>query len=290
MTDVLVVGDAGLDVVARCTEQIVPGADHKTSVRTVFGGAGANTAAWLARFGATPTLVGRVGDDPAGRQVTAELTDAGVRCALTVDPAAATCCVVVLVNETGQRTMLSDRGAAALLRADDLPASALHDARHLHLSGYVLLDETSRQAGVHMLTAAKAAGLTTSVDPAAAVAIGDFLDLVTGIDLLLPNSDEFVALAGDSRPESARRLLEFVGAVAVTGGAAGATWIDGDGIVTVPAAPVDVVDSTGAGDAFDAATLVTWLAGKGPEAALRAGVAAGTEAVLRIGARPVTSR
>lgn len=287
---VIVVGDAGLDVIARHDGPLVAGSDRKTTVRTVSGGAGANTAAWLAALGADPTLVGRVGDDPAGRQVRVELTGSGVDCALAVDPVAATCCVVVLVAADGQRTMLSDRGAAALLRPGDLSPALLRTTRHLHLSGYVLADQTSRAAGLAMLAAAKTAGLTTSVDPATAAYVEDFLDLVTGIDLLLPNTDELVAMTGSRRPSAAGRLLRQVGAVAVTDGAHGATWIDADRVVTVPARAVDVIDSTGAGDAFDAATLLAWLAGATPDAVLRAGVAAGADAVGRVGARPVTSR
>lgn len=284
--NVLVVGDAALDVLARYAGSIVPDTDQKAMVRTAFGGSGANTAAWLARFGGAPTLVSRVGDDPAGRQVTAELTAVGVRCVLAVDPDAATCCVVVLVDGAGKRTMLSDRGAAARLRPDDLPPELLGAADHLHLSGYVLLDESSRPAGVAMLTAAQHAGLTTSVDPQAAAGIGDFLGLVGGIDLLLPNADELALLTGSPEPESAQGLLDVVGAVAVTRGAAGASWIDRDGVVTVAADTVECVDSTGAGDAFDAATIIAWLAGKGADAVLRAGVAAGTAAVRQVGARP----
>jgi sugar/nucleoside kinase (ribokinase family) len=284
---ILVVGDVGLDVVAKYAGPLGPGTDRAAGVRTTLGGAAANTAAWLAHLGARPVLVGRVGDDPGGRQAVAELTSAGVRCSVAVDPGAATCSVVVLVDEHGQRTMLSDRGAGRLLRPADLPPDLLMTAGHLHLSGYVLLDELSRPAGVAMLAAARAAGLTTSVDPQAAgpLAAG-FLDLVAGVDLLLPNSAELAALTGSPEPDSALRLLDRVGAVAVTSGAGGAAWVGRDGIVRVPTEQVECVDSTGAGDAFDAAVLVAWLAGASPAAALAAGVRAGTSAVRRIGARP----
>ena len=289
---VLVVGDAGLDMLAKHDGPVVPGGDRRADIRTTLGGAGANTAAWLAHLGARPVLVGRIGDDPAGRQVRTELAAAGVRCALTVDyNDAATCCVVVLVDEHGQRTMLADRGAGTHLAATDLSAGLLADARHLHLSGYVLLDAASRPAGIAMLAAAREAGLTTSVDPqAAALLTADFLATLTGVDLLLPNTAELAALTGSADPASAADLLSVVGAVALTRGAAGACWIDRHGMVTVPADDVVCVDSTGAGDAFDAATLIAWLAGADPATALRAGVAAGTRAVTRIGAQPAVSR
>jgi sugar/nucleoside kinase (ribokinase family) len=286
---VLVVGDAGLDVLARHDGPIVPDGDRRAEVRTALGGAGANTAAWLAHSGADTVLVGRVGDDPAGRQVRSELGAAGVRCALTVDPLAHTCCVVVLVDGHGRRTMLPDRGAGTRLQAADLAPDLLAEAGHLHLSGYVLLDESSRPAGVAMLAAARAAGLTTSVDPQSAGLITDpagFLAAVSGVDLLLPNTDELAALTGSTDPASAGALLDAVGAVAVTRGADGACWVDRDGVVSVSAVPTACVDSTGAGDAFDAATLIAWLAGAERADVLAAGVTAGTRAVGQVGAQP----
>jgi sugar/nucleoside kinase (ribokinase family) len=279
---ILVVGDAGLDVIAVYGGELVHGGDTRAQVRITIGGAGANTATWLADRGADVVLVGRIGDDTAGRQVRAELAAEGVRCAFVVDPNAATCCVVVVVDEHGQRTMLPDRGAGGRLCPADLTPQLLTEARHLHLSGYVLLDDTSRAAGLAMLAAARAAGLTTSVDPQSAGLITDppaFLDWVRDVDLLLPNEDELAALSGHD-------LLDYVGAVVATAGPAGASWTDRTGTVSVPAEEVSCVDSTGAGDAFDAGLLTAWLAGDTREAALRAGVSAATKAVGTVGAGP----
>ncbi|HEX4223825.1 MAG TPA: PfkB family carbohydrate kinase, partial [Pseudonocardiaceae bacterium] len=289
----MVVGDAGVDVLAKHDAPIAPGDDRSASVRIELGGAAANTAAWLAHVGAVPVLVGRVGDDPTGRQVRTELTEAGVRCALAVDHDAHTCCVVVLVDGLGQRSMLPDRGASARLQPEDLTPELLAEASHLHLSGYVLLDERSAATGVAMLRAAKAAGLSTSVDPQSAALLIDrtaFLDAVRGVDLLLPNSAELAALTSSTDPDSARSLLDVVGAVAVTSGDAGADWLDATGHYTVPALAAECVDSTGAGDAFDAALLAAWLGGSSPLDALRAGVAAGATVVGRLGAHPASDQ
>jgi sugar/nucleoside kinase (ribokinase family) len=286
---ILVVGDVALDVVATHAGSVVHGGDVRASVALTIGGAGANTAAWLAHSGAEPVLVGRVGDDVAGRRAFEELTTAGVRCAFQIDPTAATCCVVVLVDGNGQRSMLPDRGAGKNLVPADLDPALLADATHLHLSGYVLLDASSRDAGVAMLTAAREAGLTTSVDPQAAALITDpdlFMTEVSGVDVLLPNLDELEALTGSRDVASAAKLLDTVGAVAVTTGSAGASWVDRDGIVSVPSAPSDCVDSTGAGDAFDAGLLDALASGKSPEDCLLAGVRLGAMAVGQVGAQP----
>jgi sugar/nucleoside kinase (ribokinase family) len=287
---IVVVGDIGVDVLVAPHMPAVTGADVPARIRTEGGGAGANTAAWLAHLGAEVTLVARVGADAAGSAAVAELAAAGVLPAVTVDPDAPTCTVVVLV-EDGDRTMLSDRGAAARLQPADLPA--LDGADHLHLSGYVLLDPSSRDAGLAMLAAARAAGLTTSVDPQSAGLITDpdaFVAALAGVDLLLPNLDELEVLAGSRDPAGATALLGSFGAVAVTMGAAGASWVDGSGITSVPAAPGSCVDSTGAGDAFDAGLLTAWLAGKPVPECLAAGVRLGALAVSQVGAQPATSR
>jgi sugar/nucleoside kinase (ribokinase family) len=286
---VVVVGDAGLDVVARHSQAIVPGGDSRAKIRLAGGGAGANTALWLAATGTETTLVARIGDDSGGRLIRSDLEAAGVRCAFAVDTEAATCCVVVLVDRDGQRSMLPDRGANARFSAEDVDRAALSGATHLHLSGYVLLDPSSRPGGLAALAAAREAGLSTSVDPQSAALLTDpaaFLDDVRGVDLLLPNTDELIALTSSADPAAAGELLKTVGAVAVTAGLAGASWVDSDGVVSVPAEDAECVDSTGAGDAFDAGVLSAWLQGRSTVDVLRAGTRLGARAVSRIGAQP----
>ena len=281
MSRIAVVGDAALDVLARAGTLPAPGGDVRASIRIRPGGAGANTAAWLAALGADPVLIARIGADTAGEQVRGHLAAAGVGTALVTDHVAPTATVVVLVDGAGQRAMLADRGAAGRLAPADIAVPA--GARHLHLSGYVLLDRSSRAAGQAALAAARAAGLTTSVDPQAAALLTDpagFLDHVRGVDLLLPSAGELAALGG------ADAALAAVRAVAVTDGPRGAAWLDRAGTVEVPGRTTEVVDTTGAGDAFDAGVLVAWTGGASPAEALAAGVAAGTRAVGAAGAWP----
>jgi sugar/nucleoside kinase (ribokinase family) len=276
---VLVVGDVASDVLVRPAAPAVPGADVPARIVTRPGGAGANTAAWLARLGAEVTLAARVGDDAPGRAAVADLTAAGVAAHLAVDAEAPTATVVSLLG-AGDRTLLSDRGAAARLAPADLPDVRGFD--HLHLSGYVLLDVSSRPAGLAALAAARAAGVPASVDPQVAPALTPaFLDDVTGVALLLPNAAELDALGG---PDT---VLARCGAVAWTSGADGASWADAGEVCTAAAETVEVVDATGAGDAFDAGVLVAWGSGADPRTSLASGCAAAAEAVGSLGARPV---
>ncbi|WP_191984479.1 carbohydrate kinase family protein [Amycolatopsis eburnea] len=289
MTGIVVVGDAALDVIARHDKPLPHGGDARAKIRFTGGGSGANTALWLRHLGAETTLLARIGNDPGGRLIRAELEAAGVRCAFAVDDEAPTCCVVVMVDGSGQRSMLADRGANQRFAPEDVTPEALAGASHLHLSGYVLLDPPSRAAGLAALAAAKEAGLTTSVDPQAAAHITDpaaFLDDVRGVDLLMPNTEELVALTGSADPVAAKELLGAVGAVVVTAGLDGASWVNHDGVTSVPAVEAECVDSTGAGDAFDAGVLTGWLAGESTVDVLRHGTRLGALAVGKVGPQP----
>jgi sugar/nucleoside kinase (ribokinase family) len=301
---VLVVGDLVTDVLAIHSTPLAPGSDTPAQVTMRGGGSGANTAAWLAALGVPVVFVGVVGTDGAGTTRVAELTTAGVRTVVRATGHAATGTVVVL-SHGDERTFLCDRGANLWLTPDDIDAGLAAGARHLHLSGYPLLDARSRPAGLHALAAATAAGLTTSVDaasaaPLRAVGAAAFLSCVRGADLLLANADEARVLAGDGTPEMvAERLAASFPHAVVKCGAAGAIWASASGLlVSGPAVsrsavsgPVSsatgVAEPTGAGDAFAAGLLASWLCGGSPADALRAGATAGAAAVGVVGGRPV---
>jgi len=287
---VIVVGDIVTDVLAVYDGPLAAGSDTPAQIALTAGGSAANTAAWLAGGGTPVTLVGVVGADAAGADRLAELAGAGVDCSVRQVAEAPTGTVVVL-SHGDERTMLCDRGANARLSTSDIDRALAEAAGavHLHLSGYALFDGDSRPAGRHALAAARAAGLTTSVDAASAgplrrVGGAAFLDWVRGADLLLANLDEAVALAGTADPAP---LSAHVRHAVVKRGAAGASWASaGAEPVEVAAEPASVVDVTGAGDAFAAGLLAAWLGGAGPVDALRAGARLGARAVAVAGARP----
>jgi sugar/nucleoside kinase (ribokinase family) len=290
---VIVVGDLVTDVLVAHDGPIQPGSDTDAAITVGGGGQAANTAAWLAHAGHPVTLVAAVGDDTAGLERVAELTAAGVRCAVRAHRGTATGSVVVLAGPH-ERTMITDRGAALLLDPVDVTSAVSSaGASHLHLSGYPLLHEGSRPGGAAALAAAAGHGLTTSVDAASAAPLrlvgGErFLAWVRDADVLLCNADEADVLAGPGSPAAqAARLTAHVRNVVVKQGAAGATWAARDGSVWSWAGHrVPVLDATGAGDAFAAGLLKAWSSGASPEAALAAGCALGAEAVAKIGARP----
>lgn len=289
---IITVGDLVTDVLAVLRAPLAPGSDTPATVHISGGGQAANTAAWLAWLGVGVTFVGAVGDDPAGMDRLAELHAAGVRTMVSVRPGATTGSIVVLA-QGGERTMISDRGANMLLAPADVDAAVASGGRHLHLSGYTLLDQASRPAGRAALASARYAGLSTSIDAASAAplrAVGGvhWLEWVRGCDLLIANVDEATALIGPGAPhEQAGWLAQAISAHAVVKlGPYGAIWAGPDGVVHVPAEAVHSVDPTGAGDAFAAGLLAAWTSGADPTTALHEGCRLGAQAVGLVGARP----
>lgn len=290
---VVVVGDLVTDIVAATVDAIAFGSDTPARIVVGDGGAGGNVAAWLRAVGVDVGLVTRVGDDPAGRGAVARLADAGVATAAATDPVAPTGTVVALVDATtGERTMLTDRGANGALDVADLPRTWFRAGAHLHLSGYVLFDDRSRDAGLAALRAASAVGMTISVDPASWAPLrrwgaARFLATTADAVLTLPNSDEARVLTGVADPAGAAvRLARRHGAAVVTCGRDGAVWSDGSATVRGRAVRATVVDSTGAGDAFAAGFLAAWLDGAAPDDALDTAADLAARAVGRRGARP----
>lgn len=296
---IIVVGDVMLDVVVRLAEEPAPDSDARARIHLLGGGAGGNVAAWLAALHAPVTLVARIGADEAGQMQAAELAGGGVRCRLAVDQQRPTGTVVVIATTDGRRTMYTERGANLRLSPADLPE--LPGGGHLHLSGYVLLEEGPRPAGLEALRRARTAGLSTSVDassaaPLARVGAGTFARWVDGVDVLRANLDEARILLGEELDpaEAAHRLAERHPVAVITAGAQGAWAAAGGEVLHAPAEPAEVVDPVGAGDALTAGWLARWTQTRSREpaelqAALHAGVTAATAAVRRAGARPATA-
>jgi len=281
---VLVAGDANLDLVLRGdvvprfgqAEQLLDGAD------LVLGSSAGICAAGLARLGVETAIVARVGGDVFGTR-TRELLDAeGVdtsALAVVEEPTG----VSVILSAPDDRAILTLTGALAGLTADEVLAAAAH-ATHLHLASLFLVPGLARELpGV--LTRVRERGLTTSLDtnwdPAESWA--GVAECLPHLDLLLPNAQEAVALAralGDEPADAveAAALLAARGpVVAVKDGAAGGFAVTPDGgIVRAPGLTLDVDDTTGAGDSFDAGFLAAWLDGRPLAEAVRWAAVAGS--------------
>ncbi len=261
----VVLGDLMVDVIARASGPLARGSDTPANVSLEGGGSGANVAAWAAALGAPVCFACRVGDDNPGRRAVDTLLATGVKVHAAVDRERPTGTCVVLVEPGGERTMLPDPGANDA--PVDVPDAWLEPGRHLHVVGYALLRDGARPGALAAIERAQAAGMTVSVDPSSWALIR--AGAIPEVDLLLPNEREAEVLG--ARSEMVVKL-----------GAGGARWGD----VHVPAEPVEVVDTTGAGDAFAAGLLTARLQGAGRRDALKAGCAAAARVVARVGARP----
>ncbi len=285
-------GDVMTDVLARLSGPLAIGSDTPSTVTVCGGGGAANTACWLAAAGVPVVFIGRVGDDERGRAATAALRGAGVGLAVTVDPVRSTGTCIVLVSETGERTMIPDAGANAGLRPADLPGELFVEPAHLHVSGYALLNESPRPAALAAMSLARERGLPVSVDAASAApirAVGAtaFLDWIGRVTPLFANADEATALTGELDPITAAKVLSVrCGQTVVKRGAHGAIWARDGEAVEVSTAPVSAADTTGAGDAFAAGFLAAQLGGIVPQLAVSLAHRYAARAVSQVGGRP----
>ncbi len=298
----VVVGDVVTDIVCRTHGPSRAGTDTDATVSVRPGGSGANTAAWAAWAAQSAdaarsvVFAGRVGaDDAAWHQNALALT--GVDARLAIDPAVPTTRLVALIDDvTGDRTMLTDRGAGRLLTFADVD-DALTGAAWLHLSGYLLFAFGPRAVFEHLVNRCRAEGHPWSVDPASAGYLRDLgVDkarrLLEGASIGFPNEDEARLLAGAGPEEPiegvAMSLLSLWDTVVVTCGPGGALVAnDGDVVArTSESEPVAVVDAVGAGDAFAGGFLMAHLDGNGPAMCLDRGTAAATTALGVVGGRP----
>jgi sugar/nucleoside kinase (ribokinase family) len=289
---VLVVGDVMTDVIVVPEGTLVRGSDRRAKIRQLPGGSAANQAVWLASFGADVRLLARVGADdrPA---LEARFRAAGVTPLLIGDPVHASGVLVTIVDPDGERSFLTDRGANLFLDPADLPPGLLEDTQFLVISGYSFYAEGPRGVALVLVAEAKRRGISLVIDPASEgflreAGVANFIGWTAGAAILFANYDEAFALSGVPDIEEQTRLLgAHYQRVVIKRGALGASLGDAGGIrMSVGAPQIEVVDSTGAGDAFAGAFLACLLRGADEQTCLSAGIEAGTRAASQLGGQP----
>ncbi len=260
------VGNANVDLLLYVDE--VPAAGQQVEARAFErrpGGAAANFAVAAAKLGASSALLCCVGLDEEGEWLLRELERQGVDTSLALRAEAPTGFSVVIVDGRGERAMVAHRGANALLnRAVERLAPPLR-------ADWVHAASVKPDVAEAALSAAKRLGATTSYDPGGAVARMGFEKLAGALkhaDVLFLNEEEAAALAGSGGGQGLERVRKLVRVVVLKRGARGsAAWLGGS-FAEAPAFKVEVVDTTGAGDAFDAAFALALSAGAGLQEAL----------------------
>jgi sugar/nucleoside kinase (ribokinase family) len=264
--DVLVVGEINMDLILRA-DQIAPrfGQERLVDDATLtLGSSSAIFACGVARLGLCTGFVGVVGDDAFGRLALRAMEERGVDVRpVIIDPAVKTG-VTVSLSTPSDRAMLTYTGSVAALTPAHVDRALFAQTRHLHVGSFFL------QAGLRpglpgLLTEARALGLPVSLDTGWDPAEGwngDLAKVLALVDVFLPNAAEACAISRKRDMEAAlASLAQVVPVVAVKLGAKGAIGRRGDEVVRAAPPAVQVVDTTGAGDSFDAGFVYGHLAG-----------------------------
>lgn len=264
--DLLVVGEINFDFILR-GENVTPEFRQKERIvddaLLTLGSSSAIFACQAARLGLRTAFVGVVGADWFGDAALASLRARGVDTrGCMSDPSLKTGVSVILVRPDADRAILTYPGAIGALRSDQIDRSLFRQARHLHIASYFLLDAL-RPDLPGVLREARSAGMTVSLDtnwdPTERWELGDLLDLC---DVFLPNEAELLAITREHEVETAlSRLAARIGVIAVKQGARGATAMQGRTRASCEPKQVQVADTVGAGDSFDAGFVYGYLSG-----------------------------
>lgn len=312
--DVIAIGNAIVDVMAPCTDELIEELqlnrggmtlvdtaraqelyDAMGPAREISGGSAANTLAGLAALGAQCAFIGQVADDQLGEVFAHDIHAVGIDFdtpARQSEPPTARC--LIFVTPDGQRTMNTFLGASQFLPAAALNEEAIGGASILYLEGYLWDPEEPRAAMRRAIETARAAGRKVAFTLSEVFVIerhgDDFRALIDDglIDILFANHLELAALTGlPDFHDGIALLQDKVPTLVVTRSAAGAVAVSHGERAEVAAEPIDeVVDTTGAGDLFAAGFLYGHVRGEPLQACLRRGAIAAAEIISHYGARP----
>jgi sugar/nucleoside kinase (ribokinase family) len=313
--DVVGVGNAIVDVLARTSDEFL--LEHNLAkggmtlideararelyacmgpARETSGGSAANTMAGVASLGGKPAYIGRVCNDQLGEIFSHDMRASGIHFA--VPPAAggpSTARCLILVTPDAQRTMNTYLGACVDLCPDDVDEDLVRRSKVLFLEGYLWDKPKAKEAFIKAARVAAAAGRQVALSLSDTFCVArhraSFLDLLQNhVDILFANEGEIKALyTTESFDEAARQAREHTTLAALTRGARGSLLVTRDAQVEIAADPVDVVDTTGAGDLYAAGVLFGLTHGESLADAGRRGAIAAGEIISHYGARPERS-
>lgn len=274
-------GDLVEDIAVRLGEAVNVASDTTATIRRRRGGSAANMAVAVARLGCSARFIGQVGADPVGEMLVAELRRAGVEPAVRHEGRSGT--IVVLVDQQGERTMLTDRGSCGDL-ADPDPGW-LDDVAALHVPAYSLVGGRLATTAATLVGWAHQRGALVSIDLSSAAlvdAVGAdaFGVLISSLapDLVLANELEAARFGG------AERLAEIGARVTVVKQGAAPALVHAQGGWTEVTARrvLEVRDTTGAGDAFAAGMVAGLVDGLAPQDAAEQGHGTAAAALTRL--------
>jgi len=258
------------------------------------GGSAANTAAGIASFGGSVGFIGKVADDTLGQVFTHDIRATGVEYApLAPVEGQATARCLILVTPDAQRTMNTFLGVSGLISPSDVDTDLVARAQVVYCEGYLWDLPDAKAALLAGMEAARAAGGKVAFTLSDSFCVdrhrAEFVDLAENhVDILFGNEAEICSLyETDSFEEAAEKVAGHCEIACLTRSEKGSVIITADGArVSVPAAPADLVDTTGAGDLYAAGFLYGHTHGLDLEASGRLASAAAAEVISHLGARP----
>jgi len=258
---ILVVGELNVDLIVSGLpyfpmlgrEVVASGLD------LVLGSSSAICAAGLTRLGAGVDFVGKVGKDYYGDFVVAQLRQLGVGTTHVIQDPSEHTGVTISLTFSFDRALITHMGCIPILRLEDIQLSILRNYRHLHVGAY-FLQRKLRPGLLDLFRQAHVAGLTVSLDTGCdpdGKWDSELLEVLRQVDIFFPNEDEARSIARAQDTETALgKLSARARLVVVKRGANGATSMSGGQIIQSPGFRVNVVDTTGAGDSFDAGFIL----------------------------------
>jgi sugar/nucleoside kinase (ribokinase family) len=287
--DVVVVGDLNADLllsgdVTPAFGQVEKLLDDAT---LTIGSSSAIFACGAARLGLRTAFIGKVGDDTFGRFMIDSLNGRGIDTSgIVIDSQIKTGLTVILARGT-DRALLTYTGSIAALKFSEIDFSIVERTRHLHIGSYFLLD-TLRPDVPRLFAMAHERGLTVSLDTnydPTETWDGNLHDTLKHVDVFLPNETELLSITRQSDLKTALNALN-VPLIVLKRGADGASARQGSNLYAAQPIAVNVVDTTGAGDSFDAGFIYGYLNGWDIERSLRIGCICGALSTQGIGGTP----
>lgn len=267
----------------------------KTGI-SASGGSVANSCAVAAALGAKVAFLGKVANDEMGETFRREIAAVGVHYTTpALESSVPTARCLILVTPDGQRTMNTYLGAGGEFSLNDLDEKVIAASKVTYLEGYLFDPPAAQSAFREAAKMARAAGRQTALSLSDAFCVdrhrAKFQSLIAeGIDILFANEAEICSLyQANDFSDAARKVVKDVELAILTRGESGSLILHKGHQIEVPAVPTQVVDTTGAGDAYAAGFLAAYTAGQNLESAGLLGAKAAALAISRIGARPATS-
>ncbi len=271
--DLLVAGEINPDLILSGDVEPAFGQVEKLveSAALVIGSSSVIFACGAVRLGLKVAFIGKCGEDVFGRFMLDEMSKRGVNVDNVIRVPKGNTGLSVILNRGVDRAILTHPGLIPALSAEEVPDSLLRQARHLHVASYFLQDSL-RPGLPRLFERARSIGLTISLDTNwdPSQRWEGVFDLLPLVNVFLPNEAEACSLVSEGDVESAaEKLSARVETLAIKLGAAGAIGVRNGQKVRTASIPVNVVDTVGAGDSFDAGFLYGYLNGWPLEPSLR---------------------